>query len=184
MQLEDALLEEYKSVRQESLEAAGRVQSVAQYLFAAAGVVVTVGLVTAKEDETVGAAVLMALIPLVVALGIAMGMLELTRVLAARRHLRQLETRISALLDSSQAGLSWEAVRLKPEMRPFHPFAIPFVVAVAGIVVIGPGIGGLVLRDGLTAWYFLGAAVDLIVAGVVIVVVLRIYPRLRELDKD
>jgi hypothetical protein len=183
MQAEDALLEEYKSVRQESLEAAGRVQSVAQYLFAAAGVAVTVGLVAAEENETVGAAVLMALIPLVVILGLAMMTMEIQRVLAARRHLRQLETRINRLLESSQEGLSWEAARLKPEMRPLNPFAIPFVVAVAGIVVIGPGIGGLVLRDGLTAWYFVGAAADLILASVVIVVALRTYPRLRKLDK-
>jgi hypothetical protein len=31
---------------------------------------------------------------------------------------------------------------------------------------------------------FVGAAADLILAGVVIVVALRTYPRLRELDKD
>lgn len=184
MQLEDVLLEEYKSVRQESLEAAGRVQSVAQYGFAAAGVAVTVGLVAAEEDETVGAAVLMALIPLVVILGLAMMTLEIQRVLAARQHLRQLETRINALLESSQEGLSWEAARLKPEMRPLNPFVIPFDVAVAGIVVIGPGIGGLVLRDGLTGWYFVGAAADLILVSVMIVVALRSYPRLRKLDKD
>jgi hypothetical protein len=69
MQLEDLLLEEYKSVRQESLEAAGRVQSITQYLFAAGGVAITVGLAAADKDATVGAAVLMALIPLVVVLG-------------------------------------------------------------------------------------------------------------------
>jgi hypothetical protein len=185
MQVEDVLLEEYKSVRQESLEAAGRVQSVAQYLFAAAGVAVTVGLVAAEEDETVGAAVLMAVIPLVGILGLAMMTLEIRRMLAARRHLRQLETRINGLLESSQEGLSWEAARLKPEMRPLNPFAIPFVVAVAGIVVTGPGVAGLILRDGLTAWYVVGAVADLfLLAGVVIFVALRTYPGLRKLDKD
>ena len=184
MQLEDALLEEYKTVRQESLEASGRVQSVLQYLFAAAGVAITVGVVAAKEDETVGAAVLMALFPLVVVLGIAAITLEIQRALGARRHLRQLEHRVNALLGSSEDGLSWEAARLKPEMRPVNPFPIVFVVAVAAIVVIGPVMGGLVLRDGLTVWYFVAAAADLILAGVVIVVALRTYPRLRELDKD
>jgi hypothetical protein len=142
-----------------------------------------VGLVAANKDETVGAAVLMALIPLVVVLGIAMMTLEIQRVLGARRHLRKLETRINALLESSDEGLSWEAARLKPEMRPLNPFSIVFVIAVAGIVVIGPGIGGLVLRDDLTAWYFIAAAADLILAVVVLVVALRTYPRLRELEK-
>jgi hypothetical protein len=183
MQLEDVLLEEYKSVRQESLEAAGRVQSVTQYLFAAGGVAITVGLVAADKDETAGAAVLMALIPLVVVLGIAMMTLEIQRVLGARRHLQKLETRINALLDPPEEGLSWEAARLTPEMRPLNPFPIVFVVALAGIVVIGPGIGGLVLRDDLTTWYFIGAAADLILAVVVTVVALRTYPRLRELEK-
>jgi hypothetical protein len=49
MELADALFEEYKSVREESLEAAGRMQSVAQYLFAAMGVVVTVAIVGRKR---------------------------------------------------------------------------------------------------------------------------------------
>jgi len=108
MQLEDVLLEEYKTVRQEAPESVGRVQSVTQYLFAAGGVVVTVGLIAGDKDETVGAAVLMALIPLVVVLGIAMMTLEVQRALGARRHLRRLETRINALLASSDDGLSWK----------------------------------------------------------------------------
>lgn len=184
MQLEDVLLEEYKTVRQEALESLGRVQSVSQYLFAAGGVVVTVGLVAGDKDETVGAAVLMTLIPLVVVLGIAMMTLEVQRALGARRHLRRLETRINALLGSSGDGLSWEADRLEPDIRPLNPFGIVYGIGVAGIVVIGPGIGGLVLRDDLTAWYFVGGAADLILAGVVIVVAVRSYPRLRELEND
>ena len=182
MQLEDVLLEEYKTVRQEALESVGRFQSVAQYLFAAAGVVVTVGLVAGDKDETVGAAVLMALIPLVVVLGIAMMTLEVQRALGARRHLRQLETRINALLGASDDGLSWEAARMKPDKRPYNPFPIIFGIGIAGIVVIGPGIGGLMLREDLTAWYFVGAAADLILAGLLIVVAVRSYPRLRNLE--
>ncbi len=184
MQLEAALLEEYKTVRQESLEALGRVQSVAQYLFAAAGVTVTVGLVAAKDDPTVGAAVLMALIPLVVILGISMVILEIQRVLRARRHLRHLEDRINALIEGPERAFSWEVARLKPETRGWNLFPVIFVVAVASIVVIGPGIGGLVLRDNLTKWYLVGAGADLILAAVVIIVVLPIYAQLRELDKD
>jgi len=65
-----------------------------------------------------------------------------------------------------------------------NPFGIVYGIGVAGIVVIGPGIGGLVLRDDLTGWHFVGAAADLILAGVVIVVARRSYPRLRELEND
>src|SRR4051794_20034366 len=183
MQLEAALLEEYKTVRQESLEALGRVQSVAQYLFAAAGVTVTVGLVAAKDDPTVGAAVLMALIPLVVILGISMESLEIQRVLRARRHLRQLEDTLNAQIEGSTRALSWETGRLKTETRRRNLFPVILVVAVASIVVIGPGIGGLVLRDNLTKWYLVGAATDLVLAALVTIVALPIYAQLRELEK-
>ena len=96
MEHADALFEEYKTVRQESLEAAGRMQSVTQYLFAAMGVVVTVAIVAAEKDRTVGAAVVMSLIPITVVVGMAMTTLELQRVLGARKYSRQLEIRINA----------------------------------------------------------------------------------------
>jgi hypothetical protein len=132
--------------------------------------------VAAKEDEIVGAAVLMALIPLVVVLGIAMITLEVQRALGARGHLRQLETRINTLAESSEAGLSWGTTRLKPEMRPHSIRSRSCLSSPSRIVVIGPGIGGLVLRDDITAWYFAGAAADLILVAVVIVVAFRSSP--------
>jgi len=63
---------------------------------------------------------------------------------------------MNAQLEGSERAFSWEAARLKPETRGWNLFPVILVVAVASIVVIGPGIGGLVLRDNLTKWYLFG----------------------------
>jgi hypothetical protein len=184
MQLEDALLEEYKTVRQESLESAARIQSVAQYLLAALGVVVTVAIVAAKDDATVGAAVVMSLIPISVVFGIAMMTLEIQRVLSSRKHLRQLQTRINEKLAlDGDGGLSWETERLSKELRPLNPFPIVLGIAVVGILV-APFIGGLLLREDLTTWYWRGAVADAVLAVGVAVAWCFIYPTLRGLQKD
>ena len=183
MELADALFEEYRSVRQESLEAAGRMQSVAQYLFAAMGVVVTVAIVGAEKDRTVGAAVVMSLIPITVVVGMAMTTLELQRVLGARKYSRQLEARINAHVEHDQdPGLSWEKNRLTDDFRPLTPFPVVFGVAVVGIALMAPFIGGVILRDELTWLFWVGAAADVLVGGLAVLGWRRWYPRLLALE--
>ena len=183
MELADALFEEYKTVRHESLEAAGRMQSVAQYLFAAMGVVVTVAIVGAERDRTVGAAVVMSLIPITVVVGMAMTTLELQRVLGARRYSRRLEIRINAHIELAEdPGLSWERERLTEEFRPLTPFPVVFAVAVIGIALMAPFIGGVILRDELTTLFWIGAGLDVAVGILAIVGWRRWYPRLIALE--
>jgi hypothetical protein len=185
MQLVDGLLEEYKTVRQESLEAAGRVQGVSQYLLAAMGVVVTVAVVAADKSRTLGAGLVMSLIPISVVFGTAMMTLELQRMLGPRRYMRQLERRITALLEPAEdPGLGWETKRLTGEFRPLNPFPVVFATAVVGIVGVAPFIGWLILRDEVTGWYWLGAAADVALGVVVTVVWLIRFPKLQALEKD
>lgn len=181
----EALLEEYRTVRQESLEAAGRVQSVSQYLLTAMGVVVTVAIVAADKSRTLGAGLVMSLIPISVIFGMAMMTLELQRMLGPRRYMRQLERRINALLEPGEdPGLGWETRRLTGEFRPLNPFPVVFATAVIGIVGVAPFIGGLILRDEVTGWYWAGAAADVFLGVVVTVVWLLRFPKLQALEKD
>jgi hypothetical protein len=184
MELAYALFEEYKTVRQEGLEAAGRMQSVAQYLFAAMGVVVTVAIVGAEKDRTAGAAVVMSLIPISVVVGMGMTTLELQRVLGARRYARQLEMRINAHVEhADDPGLSWERKRLTDEFRPLTPFPVVFGVAVVGIALLAPFIGGVILRDELTTLFWIGAGSDFAVGVFAILGWRRWYPRLLALEQ-
>jgi hypothetical protein len=186
MELVDALLEEYKTVRQESLEAAGRVQSVAQYLLAAMGVVVTVAILAAERDPAVGAGLVMSLIPVSVVFGMAMMTLEFQRMLGPRRYMRQLERRINALLErGDDPGLGWEKNRLvTAQFRPMNPFLVMIVIAVAAIALVAPFIGGLILRDDLTSWFWRGLWADVILGVTVSGFWLSRYPKLRGLEKD
>lgn len=186
MQLVDALLEEYRTVRQESLEAAGRLQSVSQYLLAAMGVVVTVAVLAAEKNRTLGAGLVMLLTPISVVFGTAMMTLELQRMLGPRRYMRQLERRINALLEPAEGpGLGWETNRVPGGFRPLNPFPVAFGTAVVGIAVAAPAIGGLILHDDLTTLYWLGVVADVGV-GVVLVLVFRrsVNPTLRDMEKD
>lgn len=59
------MLAEYGSVRTESLEALGQIHTIVQYGLASLGVSVGLGLVTAHNNTTTGAIVLMGLSPTV-----------------------------------------------------------------------------------------------------------------------
>jgi uncharacterized membrane protein len=186
MEVVDALLEEYKTVRQESLEAAGRLQSVSQYLLAAMGVVITVAVLAADQNRTLGAGLVMLLTPISVVFGTAMMTLEIQRMVGPRRYMRGLERRINALLVSAEdPGLGWETNRIPGGFRPLNPFPVAFGTAVVGIAAAAPAIGGLILHDDLTTLYWLGVAADVVVGTVLAVVFWRfVYPTIRDMERD
>ena len=57
-------------------------------------------------------------------------------------------------------------------------------IAIVGIGLVAPFIGGLILRDNLTTWFWLGAAADVAIAVGVGIAWCIFYPRLRRLEKD
>ena len=92
----EVLLEEYRAVQQESGDGLTRMQSVAQYALATLGVGTGLGLAAAPRSLTAAAVVLMGLIPVLIVFVLFVLVVETQRVVAARRHLRRLERRITA----------------------------------------------------------------------------------------
>jgi hypothetical protein len=126
----------------------------------------------------------MSLIPITVIVGMAMTTLELQRVLGTRKYSRQLESRVNAhVAHTEDPGLSWERERLTDEFRPLTPFPVVFGVAVVGIAVMAPFIGGVILRDELTTLFWIGAGADVAVGVLAIAGWRRWYPRLLALEE-
>jgi hypothetical protein len=159
-------IEEYKSVRQESLEAVARLQTIAQYGLAAAGVAIGIALVSAAKSVTIGALLLMALIPLLAIFGGAMMANEAQRVGRAHRHLCHLERYVNSHFPSVAGPLSWETALVDGTSSRVLSYRMTIFVVVVGTLFIGPGIGGYLLaQDGLWTAFAISEALDLALTG-------------------
>lgn len=138
-------LEEYKSLRVESLEAIGRLQQIAQYGLATTGVAISAAVVASETDAVLAALVLMVLVPLLVLFGAAMMAMEAQRVGRAGRHLAALETRINAYLPGDSDALRWESELARS--RRIGSFRLAAMLVPLVGFAIGPGIGGYLLID-------------------------------------
>jgi hypothetical protein len=141
----DASLEEYKSLRQESLEALGRLQTIAQYGLAAAGVGVGIGLVNSKTSVTIASIVLLALMPLLALFGAAMFASEAQRVARAGWYLRGLEARINASIPDGDP-LGWETLLANP-MHRVRGLVEAVAIVMATTLTISLGLGCFLLAD-------------------------------------
>jgi hypothetical protein len=157
-------IEEYRSLRQESLDALDRQQTVAQYGLAAVGVVLGIGLLAEQNGRTtLAAVVLMILVPLLALFGAHMLAAEAQRVARAGWYLRGLEARINRRLPPDLEPLAWETM-LATDGRyrvQGYPEVVGIVIAVT--LVISVGIGGYLLGShGDWAWLVAAVAADVV----------------------
>lgn len=140
-------IEEYRSVRQESLEALGRQQTIAQYGLAAVGATVGAALLSAQKTASVAAILLMGLIPLLAIFGAAMMAMEAQRVIRAGNHLRALERRVNATFQDGSRPLRWEAALEDGSHARVSGYGLAILVVVTTTAVLGPGLGGYLLAE-------------------------------------
>jgi hypothetical protein len=183
----DLLLEEYRTVRQESLESVARLQPILAYTLVAVGVAITVALDIASDDLTAAAVILMGGVPVLIVVALMMLALELHRALDTRRQLRALEPRINACVPSDQALLTWEDVRRGGRVKGFNPFVVCFGAAIVGMILIGPVLVGVEVdkyADEFSAFYLTGVIVNVLVAAAATVWFVSINKKFQELDAD
>ena len=106
----DVLMEEYRTLRQESLDTLGHRLTVVSFTFAALSVVVA-GMLTATElPAWIVGAVGVVFVPQAAKAGLFIWLGEYQRSQRAGRHLAELERRVNTLLDvDGSAGLCWES---------------------------------------------------------------------------
>ncbi len=148
----DVLMEEYRTLRQESLDTLGHRLTVVSFTFAALSVVVA-GMLTATElPAWIVGAVGVVFVPQAAKAGLFIWLGEYQRSQRAGRHLAELERRVNALLDvDGSAGLCWESALTS---RGRH-MSTPYIATIA--FTLGAGWAGVAL--GLTfLWRSLGSA--------------------------
>jgi hypothetical protein len=142
----DVAVEEYKTLRQEALEAIARSQAIAQYGLATAGVGVTVALLAARDGTTLSAVVLCGLIPLAGCFGATMMAAEAQRAVRAGWYLRCLEQRINQLTPGGPPTLGWEA-RLQDPRHRVRGYREATAAVVATAILLSGGLGGYLLAS-------------------------------------
>jgi hypothetical protein len=170
MEWVDLVLEEYKSLRQESLAAIDRQQRVLASGTATAGVVLGLG-VNASPGSTLAAVLLVGLGPLLALLITVMWLGEVERMVRAGAYVSRLESRINRNL--VEAALEWESWlrREAPGGRRIlwvyrAVFGILWLIAFAGASIgvigmarhgwlaqLGCGLGDALLLGSLLAFY-------------------------------
>lgn len=169
--LVEVLMEEYRTLRQESLDTLGHRLTVVSFTFAALSVVVA-GMLTAPElPPWVIGAVGVVFVPQAAKAGLFIWLGEYQRSQRAGRHLAELERRINDLLDVDGAtGLCWESALTS---RGGH-MSTPYVATIA--FTLGAGWTGAALglyflwRSFAGAWPAPWPGVAIVVAAVATVV--------------
>jgi hypothetical protein len=152
-------IEEYKSLRQESLDALARQQTIAQYGLAAVGVVIGIGIVAEERNRTALAVVmLMVLVPLLALFGAQMLAVEAQRVARAGWYLRGLEGRINSRLPPDVEPLGWETLLATDTRYRVQGYIEVIAIVIAVTAVISVGIGGYLLAKE-DRWVWLAGAV-------------------------
>jgi hypothetical protein len=175
------VIEEYRSVRQERLEALARQQMVAQYGLATGGVGVGLALLAAENKQTTAAViVLMVLIPLTGLFGALMLATEAQRVARAGWYLRDLESRINVRLPLDTEPLGWETTLGNNRVHRVRGYVALSVVVIAIIGVLSIGFGGFLLADrGYWAWLAVAVTADAAFLAALALWSRRIWVRLR-----
>jgi len=185
MDASDLLLEQYKTVRQETLDALSQMQPINQWGLGSIGVTIGFGLVASQHSATAGAVVLMGLVPVLVAFGVIEMAVVAQRVVAARHYLRQLEILLAEQVAGVLASfVGWERERAKHFRVATSGF--PALGAMIGIAVgIGPVLGGVQLaHDGRWTAFAVGETLD--VAGLVVftVWIVRIFKSIQRINEQ
>jgi hypothetical protein len=163
------VIEEYRSLRQESLEALARQQTIAQYGLATAGVALGIGFVAEENGRTALAVIaLMVLVPLLALFGAQMLATEAQRAARAGWYLRGLEQRINSRLPADVEPLGWEThLAANPQYRvQGYAGVVASVIGVTAVISIG--IGGYLLGcEGKWGWLVAAATADAVVLAII-----------------
>jgi hypothetical protein len=127
---------------------------------------------------------LMALVPTLIFLGIAMMAFAIHRVVQARQYLRLLEPEISLQFSDPRAvAPRWERTR-KVKRAKINVYRHAVAAALLAAFVLGPGLGGVLLLKSHEPWreFWLPELVSLIYVGVVSVACVSMYKRIAEVD--
>ncbi len=140
----DVLLEEYRTLRQESLDAMGHRLTVVNFTFAALSVMLAAMLASESLSPELLAIFGIVVVPQGAKAGLFIWLGEYQRSQHAGRHIQQLEQRINALVEANEGeGLSWEAALVARSTHMSRPYVATIVFTV------GSGWAGVLL--GL--WY-------------------------------
>jgi hypothetical protein len=156
------MLEEYKSVRQESLEALSQIHMIVQYGLASIGLSVGLGLVSLQRDVTAAAIVLMGLVPTLLGFGLMMTAVSAYRVVQTRRHLSGLEADIAArVAEGGQKAPSWERTRVARSTVSVNAYPFAILASIGAAAILGPGLGGALLyKHERWEWFVIGEWFD------------------------
>ncbi len=123
-----AALEEYRSVRQESLQALQSQQSVLR--FGIAGIAVLIGVGLRASDSLTSAALLLVVTPLLTCLLVPVWQGELARMVRAGSYLARVEEKVNGVVASGRRpALEWEQwLRDHPEYRLLTYYRAIFLV--------------------------------------------------------
>lgn len=164
MEYVTVMLEEYKSVRQESLEALNQIHTIVQYGLASIGLSVGLGLVTLQRDVTAAAVVLMGLVPTLIIFGMVMTGVSVHRVLQTRIYLRALEAEIADRLPRGDLRVPhWERSRAARSETAVNAYPFAILASIGVATILGPVLGGALLYShGRVEWFVVGEWLDCI----------------------
>jgi hypothetical protein len=179
------LAEQYETVRQESLEALGQMQTVNQWALGSVGVAVGLGLVASQHSAPAAAAVFMGLVPILVTFGIVEMTVIASRVIHARRYLRKLEAHLVDHMPDIPPNINgWEreraiGFRVGSSGYPF------LVVALGATMAIGPGLGGTLLAiEAHWMAFALGETFDIVGLVIFTIWIVRTFLSMKTLNSQ
>jgi hypothetical protein len=152
---------------------------------ASVGVTVGAALVASQHDVTAAAIILMALVPTLIFLGIAMMAFAVHRVVQARQYLRLLESEISLQFPDPRAvAPRWERTR-KVKRAKINVYRYAVAATLLAALVLGPGLGGVLLQSD-KPWreLWLPELMGLIYVGVVSAACMSMYNKIAEVDSS
>lgn len=148
-------LEEYRSLRQETLQAIDRQHQILAFGTATSGVVLGVA---AKErpGSTSATVLLVVLLPLLVSLVVVVWLGEFRRMVRAGAHVAEIEHAISARYPGEPPPLRWESDFRRPQghRRRIAPLYRAIFAAAISIGVVGAGLGDWGLAERHRWWWF------------------------------
>lgn len=160
-------LEEYRSLRQESLQAIDRQHQILALGTATSGVLLGIG-AKAKPRSTIAVTLLMVLMPVLASLVVALWIGEFERMVRAGAHVAQLEWRINGRFnDESGPPLTWESRLRRGPARPRVRWLYPAIMGVLiglGAAAAALGFAGL-LDARRVGWAVPLGLVDLALLG-------------------
>jgi hypothetical protein len=176
------LLEEYKTLREESLQALRQQQQTLQVGFAAMGVVAGLG-IKLESDQTLSAIVLMAFVPLLAAFIVVMWLGELQQMSRAGAQVSRIEQRWRD--EYGEWTATWEtllASKSPTVRRLFGTHHAVFATIVLGGALAAAAGAELLGRHQHWVGMAVGAAADLAMFAALTVAYWRVQSRLRELE--